>query len=186
MDETGGIVRVLTHSSGLDSSGDRVLSSEPATSSDQVLRYALSLSKAARRLGEDSKVVLVTKDAALRVRASALRLLVEDYKNQLLEVSDFFRGYRTATVASSLVRKCASTTGTVCTLVGGMVLTSDSEGDSEEEEHNETCAPAADSASGSESADSVGALAHRLPTFDHLEPNEFVVLDESTTNKHGW
>ena len=42
----------------------------------KVLRYALSLSKAAQRLGDSNRVILVSKDMVVRVRANALQLEV--------------------------------------------------------------------------------------------------------------
>ena len=109
IDERGGVIRVLTHGSGLTANGDRVLPRDTGdiSSAEQVLRYALSLSKAAERLGDSKRVILVSKDMVLRVRANALQLEVQDYLSQATDVDEFYRGYRTIAVDAAIVEAFA-------------------------------------------------------------------------------
>jgi PhoH-like ATPase len=95
--ETGGLVRILTHSSGLSEEGERILPAmgDPvhATSGDRVLRFALSLTKAAKRIGGHGRVILVSKDMVVRLKANALRLEVDDFLKQAVRNDSELQGY---------------------------------------------------------------------------------------------
>lgn len=89
----------------MDGLGNRVLGegTTELSSSDKVLRYALSMAKAAARLGGSAKVILITKDMSQRIKANALELIAEDYLTQATNVDDLFCGYRIIRSSGELV-----------------------------------------------------------------------------------
>eukprot|EP00730_Choanoeca_flexa_P008211 TRINITY_DN12461_c0_g1_i4.p1 TRINITY_DN12461_c0_g1~~TRINITY_DN12461_c0_g1_i4.p1 ORF type:complete len:751 (+),score=205.15 TRINITY_DN12461_c0_g1_i4:1867-4119(+) len=95
---SGGHVRILTHHTQRGGEeGDRLPSindNGDMSSGDWVISFAMSLTKAARRLGDASQVVLVSKDMIVRLKANALMLTVNDYTTQQArDVEETYLGY---------------------------------------------------------------------------------------------
>lgn len=72
-----------------------LLSADKHKADNQILASALAMLKSSKH-----KIVLVTKDTNLRIKADAIGLLAEDYTTDRVEIDDFFSGASQQSVSS--------------------------------------------------------------------------------------
>ncbi len=68
-----------------------------------ILNVALELTREKESVGE--KVIFVTKDANLRIKADAVGVTAEDYKNDRVEIDDLYSGEKDYYCNSSLIKE---------------------------------------------------------------------------------
>ena len=69
---------------------------------DKILAVALE-EQNKRMLGDESEVVLISKDTNLRIKADAVGLKAESYTNDLIDVKDLYRGFRAINVNHEVI-----------------------------------------------------------------------------------
>ncbi len=71
----------------------------------RILAVALELVEKAKSAKDKEKVVFITKDTNLRIRADAIRIQTEDYEPEHIQLDDLYKGYSEVEVEPHLVDK---------------------------------------------------------------------------------
>lgn len=102
--ETGGLFRVELNHSSLHLLQKHFFAE--MTSDNRILAVALNLQEEEKRLANPRPVILVSKDALMRVKADALNLNAQDFLSDRVvgEASSMYTGYETLTVASEIIQ----------------------------------------------------------------------------------
>ncbi|WP_139489990.1 PhoH family protein [Brevibacillus dissolubilis] len=101
--ETGGVVRVELNHSSVTKLQQQF---HEVTNDNRILAVALNLQEEENQSATPRPVILVTKDALMRVKADALGLTAEDYLSDRVvrEFSHFYHGYEKLVVASDIIK----------------------------------------------------------------------------------
>ena len=75
---------------------------------NKILAVALE-EQTKKMLGNQNEVVLISKDTNLRIKADAVGLKAESYTNDLIDIKDLYRGFRTINVNDEVINKLNDT-----------------------------------------------------------------------------